>query len=54
MSPYAYDYGAGDAALFDIVNAPNLGRGAKLGAPTRSLPFQGRRREPLSIFQGLA
>ena len=37
MSPYAYDYGAGGAALFDIVNVQNWTRRRASG------PFKQRR-----------
>jgi hypothetical protein len=33
MNPFACDYGAGGAALFDIVKV-HFGRGAEPGAPT--------------------
>ena len=49
MSPYAYDYGAGGAALFDIVNV-QTGRGARYGALTRLLPSGGGVAILLSIF----
>jgi hypothetical protein len=49
MNPFACDYGAGGAALFDIVKV-HFGRGAEPGAPKRSLPLRERRRDPLVNF----
>ena len=50
MSPYACDYGAGGAALFDIVNVQIWTRRRVSGAPTRSLPHRERRRDPFVNF----
>jgi hypothetical protein len=42
----ACDYGAGGAALFDIVNIQMLDAAPGPGARTRSLPARERRRDP--------
>ena len=54
MNPYAYDYGAGGAALFDIVNVQIWTRRRTSARSTRSLPHRERRRDPFVDFQELA
>ena len=50
MSPYACDYGAGGAALFDIVNVQIWTRRRASASLTRSLPHRERRRAPFVDF----
>src|SRR5258708_39481507 len=51
MSSYAYAYGAGGAALFDIVNVQIWTRRRLPARSTRSLPHRERRRDPFVNLQ---
>ena len=51
MSPYACAYGAGGAALFDIVNVQIWTRRRASAPLTRSLPHRERRRDPFVDLQ---
>jgi hypothetical protein len=54
MSPYAYDYGAGGAALFDIVNVQNWTRRRNSG-PFKHARFRtGSGAASFCQFSGLA
>jgi hypothetical protein len=54
MSPYAYDYGAGGAALFDIVKRPDLDAAPSSAHPQGRFHSGGGAAILLSVFQGLA